>query len=205
MVKKAAALANLELGLIDERLARAIVAAADEVIEGKHDDAFPAGRLADGLRHADEHELKRGDRQPGERTPWRHVGGETPIHPNDHVNLGQSSNDTLPTAMHIAAAVELAIDLNPGARPPRSGSQGQGRGVPGHRQDRPDASAGRDAADPRSGVLADTSRKSTHGMERDQAGTPRALRARARRHRRRHRPERACRVSPSGSPPRSPR
>ena len=56
MVKKAAALANVELGLIDERLAKAIVQAADEVIEGKLDDAFPAGRLADRLRHADQHE-----------------------------------------------------------------------------------------------------------------------------------------------------
>ena len=56
MVKKAAALANLELGLIDERLARAIVAAADEVIEGRHDAHFPLRRVADRLRHAVEHE-----------------------------------------------------------------------------------------------------------------------------------------------------
>ena len=58
MVKKAAALANAELGLIEERFAKAIVAAADEVIDGRHDDAFPVARVADRLGHAIQHESR---------------------------------------------------------------------------------------------------------------------------------------------------
>jgi fumarate hydratase, class II len=60
--------------------------------------------LADRTRHADQHERQRGDRQPRESTLGRPSGGRDPVHPNDHVNRGQSSNDSFPTVMHIAAA-----------------------------------------------------------------------------------------------------
>ena len=79
----------------------------------------PAGRLADGQRHADQHERQRGDRQPRHRDARRRdAASKKPIHPNDDVNKAQSSNDTFPTAMHIAA-VEASCDH---LLPERSGS-----------------------------------------------------------------------------------
>src|SRR6476661_5502439 len=113
MVKKAAALANLELGLIDERLARAIVAAADEVIEGRHDAHFPLLVWQTGSGTQSNMNLNEVIANRASELLGGTLGAKHPIHPNDHVNLGQSSNDTFPTAMHIAAAVELAYRLNP--------------------------------------------------------------------------------------------
>jgi fumarate hydratase class II len=113
MVKKAAALTNLELGLIDARLANAIAAAADEVIEGKLDTHFPlvvwqTGSGTQSNMNVNEVIANRASEMLGGR-----LGAKHPIHPNDHVNLGQSSNDTFPTAMHIAAATEIAYRMNP--------------------------------------------------------------------------------------------
>ena len=71
LVKRAAAEVNRELGLLDARRAKAIVQAADEIIDGKLDDQFPARSLADRLRHADQHERQRGDRQPRHRAARR--------------------------------------------------------------------------------------------------------------------------------------
>ena len=113
MVKKAAALANLELGLIDERLAKAIVAAADEVIEGRHDAHFPLLVWQTGSGTQSNMNLNEVIANRASELLGGTLGAKHPIHPNDHVNLGQSSNDTFPTAMHIAAAVELAYRLNP--------------------------------------------------------------------------------------------
>jgi fumarate hydratase class II len=113
MVKKAAALTNLELGLLDKRLATAIAAAADEVIEGKHEAHFPllvwqTGSGTQSNMNLNEVIANRGSEMLGGKPGAKH-----PIHPNDHVNLGQSSNDSFPTAMHIAAAEEIARHLNP--------------------------------------------------------------------------------------------
>jgi fumarate hydratase class II len=113
LVKKAAALTNLELGRIDERLAKAIAAAADEVMEGKLDSHFPlvvwqTGSGTQSNMNANEVIANRASEMLGGT-----LGSKSPIHPNDHVNLGQSSNDTFPTAMHIAAAEEIAYRLNP--------------------------------------------------------------------------------------------
>ncbi len=66
VIKRAAAEVNNKLGLLDARRTRAIVRAAQEVIDGKLDDAFSPGGLADRLRHPDQHECQRGDRQPGQ-------------------------------------------------------------------------------------------------------------------------------------------
>src|SRR6476469_9538503 len=113
MVKKAAALANLELGLIDERLARAIMTAADEVIDGKHDTHCPLLVWQTGSGTQSNMNLNEVIANRASELLGVALGAKRPIHPNDHVNLGQSSNDTFPTAMHIAAAVELAYRLNP--------------------------------------------------------------------------------------------
>jgi len=114
--KKAAALANRRLGLLPARLARAIIQAADQVIDGKLIDEFPlvvwqTGSGTQSNMNANEviagraNEILTGTR-----------GGKTPVHPNDHVNLGQSSNDSFPTAMHIAAAELVAKRTLPALR-----------------------------------------------------------------------------------------
>ncbi|MFZ2019245.1 MAG: class II fumarate hydratase [Methyloceanibacter sp.] len=113
MVKKAAALTNLELGLIDKSLAEAIAAAADEVIEGKLDDHFPLVVWQTGSGTQTNMNLNEVIANRASEMLGGAIGSKRPVHPNDHVNLGQSSNDTLPTAMHIAAAEEIAYRLNP--------------------------------------------------------------------------------------------
>jgi len=113
VVKKAAARANRDLGLLEEGTADHVVAAADEVIAGDHDDQFPVDVFQTGSgtstnMNANEvianraTELAGGDRESYE------------IHPNDHVNYGQSSNDVIPTAMHVAVLGAVETDLLPG-------------------------------------------------------------------------------------------
>jgi fumarate hydratase class II len=113
ILKKAAALANQDLGKLPAEEAKLIVAAADEVVEGRHDQEFPlyvwqTGSGTQTNMNVNEVIANRAiELAGGER------GSKSPIHPNDHVNLSQSSNDTFPTAMHIAAAEELIHHLVP--------------------------------------------------------------------------------------------
>jgi len=114
LVKKAAALVNHELGLLDEKLSSAIVTAADEVIAGRHDGEFPlvvwqTGSGTQTNMNVNEVIANRADELLGGK-----LGAKKPVHPNDHVNLGQSSNDSFPTAMNIAGAREIAATLLPG-------------------------------------------------------------------------------------------
>ncbi|MCD6300144.1 MAG: hypothetical protein J7L78_03120 [Dehalococcoidales bacterium] len=104
IVKKASALANVELGVLDKDLGAAIIKAADEVIEGKLDDHFPlvvwqTGSGTQTNMNANEVISNRAIEMLGGA-----LGSKKPVHPNDHVNKSQSSNDAIPTAMHIAAA-----------------------------------------------------------------------------------------------------
>ncbi len=113
LVKRAAAEANLELGSLDARRAKAIIAAADEIIDGKLDDQFPlvvwqTGSGTQTNMNVNEVIANRANERLGGA-----LGSKSPIHPNDHVNMSQSSNDSFPTAMHIAAAVEIAERLIP--------------------------------------------------------------------------------------------
>jgi fumarate hydratase class II len=113
ILKKAAALTNAELGLLPREQTDLIVKAADEVIEGKLDDHFPlfvwqTGSGTQTNMNANEVISNRAIELAGGA-----VGSKKPIHPNDHVNRGQSSNDTFPTAMHIAAAEETVHRLLP--------------------------------------------------------------------------------------------
>ena len=112
-VKRAAAVTNQELGLLEPRLAEAIVAAADEVIAGKLDDHFPlvvwqTGSGTQSNMNANEVIANRAIQLLGGE-----IGSKSPVHPNDHVNMSQSSNDTIPTAIHVAAAVAITVDLLP--------------------------------------------------------------------------------------------
>src|SRR6187399_3737071 len=113
ILKKAAALANFKLGLMDEATRDLIVKAADEVISGKLKDHFPlfvwqTGSGTQTNMNANEVISNRAIEMAGGV-----VGSKKPVHPNDHVNRGQSSNDTFPTAMHIAAAEEVVHHLLP--------------------------------------------------------------------------------------------
>lgn len=111
--KKAAALVNMKLGVLDPTLGKAIVKAAEEVEKGKLDDNFPlvvwqTGSGTQTNMNANEVIANKGIELLGGV-----VGSKNPIHPNDHVNLGQSSNDTFPTVMHIATALEIQHLLLP--------------------------------------------------------------------------------------------
>ncbi|HXS17792.1 MAG TPA: lyase family protein, partial [Polyangiaceae bacterium] len=113
LLKKAAALANLELGRLSEDKVRPIVVAADEVISGHLDDHFPLSVWQTGSgtqtnMNANEVISNRAIELCGGT-----LGSKTPVHPNDDVNHGQSSNDTFPTAMHIAVAEEMHATLLP--------------------------------------------------------------------------------------------
>jgi fumarate hydratase class II len=113
VVKRAAAEANMELGRLDPTIGAAIVAAAQEVIDGKLDDHFPlvvwqTGSGTQSNMNANEVISNRAIEMLGGV-----MGSKTPVHPNDHVNMSQSSNDTYPTAMHIACAEEIARHVNP--------------------------------------------------------------------------------------------
>ena len=112
IVKKSAAQANRDLGLLDEEKAEAIVAAADEVIAGEHDDQFPVDVFQTGSgtssnMNANEVIANRAAEIAGAEI------GDRVVHPNDHVNYGQSSNDVIPTAMHVAALEAVEKDLMP--------------------------------------------------------------------------------------------
>jgi len=112
-VKRAAAEVNLELGSLDARRARAIIKAAQEVADGKLDDHFPlvvwqTGSGTQTNMNANEVIANRANELLGGK-----LGAKSPVHPNDHVNMSQSSNDCFPTAMHIAAADEIARRLDP--------------------------------------------------------------------------------------------
>jgi fumarate hydratase class II len=112
VVKKAAAQANNDLGLVDDEKAVAIVEAADEVIEGEHDDQFPVDVFQTGSgtssnMNANEVIANRAAEILGEEV------GARVVHPNDHVNYGQSSNDVIPTAMHVAALEAVEKDVEP--------------------------------------------------------------------------------------------
>ncbi len=113
VVKRAAAEANMALGKLDPVIGEAVVAAAQEVIDGKLDDHFPlvvwqTGSGTQSNMNANEVISNRAIEMLGGV-----MGSKSPVHPNDHVNMSQSSNDTYPTAMHIACADEVARSLMP--------------------------------------------------------------------------------------------
>ncbi len=113
LIKRAAAETNRQLGSLDARRAQAIVVAADEIIDGKLDDQFPlvvwqTGSGTQTNMNVNEVIANRANERLGGAR-----GSKLPIHPNDHVNMSQSSNDSFPTAMHIAAAREIAERLIP--------------------------------------------------------------------------------------------
>ena len=113
IVKLAAAQTNRELGLIDARRTGAITRAAREVIEGKLDDHFPLVVWQTGSGTQTNMNLNEVIANRANEMLGGELGAKKPVHPNDHVNMSQSSNDSFPTAMHIAAATSIVTDLIP--------------------------------------------------------------------------------------------
>jgi len=113
VLKRSAALVNMNIAGLDKKIGKAIVAAADEVIVGTLDGNFPlvvwqTGSGTQTNMNVNEVISNRAIEMLGGA-----MGSKKPVHPNDHVNMGQSSNDSFPTAMHIAAAVEINASLIP--------------------------------------------------------------------------------------------
>ena len=113
MVKLASAETNRELGLLDRRRAGAIIRAAREVIDGKLDDHFPLVVWQTGSGTQTNMNLNEVIANRANELLGGERGAKAPVHPNDHVNMSQSSNDSFPTAMHIAAATRITADLIP--------------------------------------------------------------------------------------------
>jgi fumarate hydratase, class II len=116
VLKKAAAQANVELGALDPKIGALIEQAAGEVIDGRLDDHFPlfvwqTGSGTQTNMNGNEVISNRAIELAGGE-----LGSKSPVHPNDHVNMSQSSNDTFPTAMHIAAAIAIEQRLVPSVR-----------------------------------------------------------------------------------------
>ncbi|MCG3173636.1 MAG: Fumarate hydratase class II [Myxococcota bacterium] len=115
-IKRACAETNHDMGYLPGDICKAIVQAANEVIEGRHDahfpiDIFQTGSATSSNMNANEVISNRAIQLMGGT-----IGSKKPVHPNDHVNFGQSSNDVIPTAIHIAAAVAIHHDLLPSLR-----------------------------------------------------------------------------------------
>ncbi len=113
ILKKAAALTNNELGLLDDDLTKLICQAADEVISGKLDDHFPLVVWQTGSGTQSNMNVNEVISNRAIELAGGEMGSKTPVHPNDHVNKSQSSNDTFPTAMHIAAVSQIESYLLP--------------------------------------------------------------------------------------------
>ncbi|MGJ4887782.1 class II fumarate hydratase [Bradyrhizobium sp. HKCCYLRH3099] len=113
LVKMAAAKTNQELGLLKPRMAEAIVQAAQEIIDGKLDDHFPLVVWQTGSGTQSNMNLNEVIANRASELMGGERGTKKPVHPNDHVNMSQSSNDCFPTAMHIAAARAIAGHLVP--------------------------------------------------------------------------------------------
>ncbi len=114
VIKKACAIENKAIGKLDAKIADAIIQAAGEVFEGKFDDNFPlvvwqTGSGTQSNMNSNEVIANRAIEIMGGE-----IGSKDPVHPNDHCNMGQSSNDTFPTAMHIATAMSVRDVLMPG-------------------------------------------------------------------------------------------
>src|SRR5689334_15179064 len=111
--KKAAAQANMELGALDPKLGQAIVSAAEEVIDGRLAGEFPLVVWQTGSGTQTNMNLNEVIANRANELLGGQRGAKQPVHPNDHVNMSQSSNDSFPTAMHIAAAERIVHDLIP--------------------------------------------------------------------------------------------
>src|SRR5215472_3879147 len=127
LVKWAAAQANRDLGKLDEQRADFIARAAEEVIEGKLDEHFPIDIFQTGSGTSSNMNANEVIANRASQLAGKPIGSKDPVHPNDHVNMGQSSNDVIPTAIHIAAAESIRNDLMPALERLQQGLEAKSR------------------------------------------------------------------------------
>ena len=113
VIKRAAAEVNRKLGSLDRKRAAAIVAVAQDIADGKLDGHFPLAVWQTGSGTQTNMNVNEVIANAANLKLGGTLGGKSPVHPNDHVNMSQSSNDSIPTAMHIAAAMEIERHLKP--------------------------------------------------------------------------------------------
>jgi fumarate hydratase, class II len=113
LVKWAAALANHDIGKLDERRAQLIAEAAEEVIDGRLDSQFPIDIFQTGSGTSTNMNANEVIANRCSQFDGKAIGSKDPVHPNDHVNMGQSSNDVIPTSIHIAVAESIRTELMP--------------------------------------------------------------------------------------------
>jgi fumarate hydratase, class II len=113
LIKWSAAQANHDLGLLDAHRAAFIVQAAEEVVEGKLDSQFPLDIFQTGSGTSTNTNANEVIANRAAQLAGKPIGSKDPVHPNDHVNMGQSSNDVIPSAIHVSAAEELRNRLLP--------------------------------------------------------------------------------------------
>src|SRR6185437_10705165 len=113
LIKRAAAEVNRDLGSLDRKRAAAIAAVAQEIADGKLDDHFPLLVWQTGSGTQTNMNVNEVIANAANVALGGELGAKSPVHPNDHVNMSQSSNDSIPTAMHIAAAIEIERHLKP--------------------------------------------------------------------------------------------
>ncbi|MGH6680719.1 MAG: lyase family protein, partial [Bradyrhizobium sp.] len=113
LLKRASATANHISGLLDDQTTRLIIQVCDEILDHKHDDMFPLHVWMTGSGTHFNMNMNEVISNRCSQLEGKSLGGKAPVHPNDHVNLSQSSNDTFPSAMHIAAALATARQLVP--------------------------------------------------------------------------------------------
>lgn len=116
IIKQVAAEVNSELGILDKKLAEVIIQAAQEVIDGKHDDQFPLVVWQTGSGTQTNMNFNEVIANRAIELAGGELGSKNPVHPNDHVNKSQSTNDTFPTAINVAAAVQINEHLLPAVR-----------------------------------------------------------------------------------------
>ena len=127
LVKKAAAIVNADLGALDEQRRDWIVAAADEVIAGAHDGEFPLSVWQTGSGTQTNMNVNEVIASRANEYATGKRGGKQPVHPNDHVNKSQSTNDAFPTAIHVAAALRVESALLPAVAVLRATLDGKSR------------------------------------------------------------------------------
>jgi fumarate hydratase, class II len=127
LVKWAAAQANRDLGKMDEQRATFIVQAAEEVIDGKLDEHFPIDVFQTGSGTSSNMNANEVIANRASQLAGKPIGSKDPVHPNDHVNMGQSSNDVIPTAIHIAVAESIRNDLMPSLEHLQEGTEAKSR------------------------------------------------------------------------------
>jgi len=113
LIKKCSARVNLDLGLLDKRISEPVMAAAQEVMDGKFDDQFVVDVFQTGSGTSSNMNMNEVIASRANEMVTGKKGGKAPVHPNDHVNLGQSSNDVIPSTIHLSALKSIRNRLIP--------------------------------------------------------------------------------------------